>query len=392
MLKQLNEIVAELEPEIIKLRRRIHRHPEPGFEEKETAALISEVLNREGISHETGIASTGVVGMVGSGQGPVVGIRADMDALPICEATGLDYSSENDNMMHACGHDGHVAILLGVAMAAARLEDKLPGRIKLIFQPAEEGPGGALPMIKAGVLEDPRVDYLLALHIWSKEMAGCIGIKRGPFFASADEFDLDILAESAHGASPHQGRDAVLIASEVVQSLQGIVSRSVDPVKPAVITIGKIEGGCRRNVIADRVRLEGTVRAVEKEVRDLLQRRIEEVVAGICAAGGADYELNYRRQYPPLFNDEEVVDCLEKEAVRALGRDCVLEISEPTLGAEDFAYFLERRPGAMFLLGGQNPEKGITAPHHHPEYNFDEAILARGVKVFLLTARRLMQE
>ncbi len=390
MRKRLQELITEIEPEIIELRRQIHSCPEAGFAEEKTAALISEILTREGIEHEREVAQTGVVGIVGSGSGPVIGIRADMDALPIEEKTGLSFSSEKENMMHACGHDGHVAILLGVAIAAAEIADELPGKIKLIFQPAEEGPGGAAPMIAEGVLENPSVDYMLSLHIWSKEEAGYIGLKQGAFFASADEFDLDILTESAHGASPHQGQDAILIASKIVQSLQGIVSRNIDPVKSAVITVGKIMGGYRRNVIADNVRLEATVRALDTEVRSLLHKRIEEVVAGICASEDADYKLDYRKLYPPLINDEKVVDHIYQEALKIAGQERVKFIDDPTMGAEDFAHFLQQRPGAMFLLGGQNPDKGITAPHHHPEFDFDEDIMALGVEVFLTTALSLM--
>ncbi|MGM0420834.1 MAG: M20 metallopeptidase family protein [Bacillota bacterium] len=391
-IQTIEEIVGKLKPQLIKWRREIHQQPELGFEEKETAALISRVLTDLGIPHETGIAGTGVVGLIGEGEGPVIAIRADMDALPIQESGESEYKSHVDGKMHACGHDGHVAILLGVATAASQLVGELPGRIKLIFQPAEEGPGGALPMIEAGVLSDPEVDAVLALHIWSANESGKIGIREGSFFASADEFDLDILTESSHGASPHEGNDAIIVASEIVQALQTVVSRNVDPNDSAVVTVGKIEGGYRRNVIADKVRLEATIRALQPEVRKLLEERIKEIIAGVCKAYGADYQLDYRDLYPPLINDAEIVEVLEKTIKEEAGLDTLVRVDKPTLGSEDFAFFLQNKPGAMFLLGGRNEEKGITAPHHHPAYDFDEDAMPLGVTVMLKAAIRLMEK
>ncbi|MFN2362818.1 MAG: M20 family metallopeptidase, partial [Halarsenatibacteraceae bacterium] len=277
MKERIIELADRIEAEMIGWRREIHMNPELGFEEEETAELISRVLTELEIPHQTGIAGTGVVGLIGD-SGPVIGIRADMDALPIQEQGDKEYISKNDGKMHACGHDGHVATLLGLAKAAVELGDELEGRIKLIFQPAEEGPGGAKPMLEAGVLSEPEVDYMLALHIWNDNEVGTIGTKTGGFFASSDEFDLDILTESAHGASPHEGNDAIVVASELVQALQSVVSRNIDPTDSAVITVGKIEGGYRRNVIADKVRLEATIRALNTEVRELLEKRIKDII------------------------------------------------------------------------------------------------------------------
>ena len=389
MKERISQIADRIEDDLINWRREIHMNPELGFEEKETAELISKVLTDLGIPHQTGIAGTGVVGLIGE-SGPVIGIRADMDALPIQETGDKEYISKNDGKMHACGHDGHVATLLGVAKAAVELGDELEGRIKLIFQPAEEGPGGAKPMIEAGVLTEPEVDYMLALHLWNDNEVGYVGTRNGEFFASSDEFDLDILTESSHGASPHEGNDAIVVASEMVQALQSVVSRNVDPTDSAVITIGKIEGGYRRNVIADRVRLEATIRALNSEVRGLLEKRIKEIIDGTARTYGADYDLEYRELYPPLINDEDVVAKVKESAEEMLGVDKFVEIDRPTLGAEDFSYFLEKKPGAMFLVGGQNYDKGIDAPHHHPDYDFDEAALKIGLKVMLNTAVKLI--
>lgn len=391
MKKEIIELVDRIEEEMIGWRREIHMNPELGFEEEETAELISRVLTELKIPHQTGVAGTGVVGLIGD-SGPVIGIRADMDALPIQEQGEKEYISRNAGKMHACGHDGHVATLLGLAKAAVELGDKLEGRIKLIFQPAEEGPGGAKPMIEAGALAEPEVDYMLALHIWNDLEVGAVGTRTGGFFASSDEFDLDILTESSHGASPHEGNDAIVVASEIVQALQSVVSRNIDPTDSAVITIGRIEGGYRRNVIADKVRLEATIRALNSEVRELLEKRIKEIIDGIASTYTADYDLDYRELYPPLINDNLVAEKIKKSAEEMLGAEKFIEIEKPTLGAEDFAYFLQEKPGAMFLVGGRNEGKGIDAPHHHPDYDFDEAALKTGLKVMLNTALKLIAE
>lgn len=391
MKDKLESVLNDITPKMVEVRRKIHRYPELSFQETKTAALISSVLEEWKIEYEANIARTGITALVGEeDKGPVVGIRADMDALPIQEENDHEYSSRVDGCMHACGHDGHVAIALGTAMLAKELEDYLPGRIKFIFQPAEEGPGGAKPMIEAGVLENPRVDYMLALHIWSNEEAGCVGVKSGSSFAAIDEFDLKIRGESSHGASPHEGKDAVVVASEIIQSLQNIISRSIDPVDPAVITVGKIEGGDRRNIIADEVTMEATVRSLNRGIRDKLEKRIKEVISGICQAHNLNYELDYRNLYPPLDNNEKVTQVVNKQAEKIVGKENVVEVSEPTMGGEDFAYFLTERPGTMFWLGGKNEEKNITAPHHNPLFDFDEDIMPLGAKILFYSARELM--
>ncbi len=390
MKEEIRTRLQKIAPRMKEIRREIHRHPELAFEEKKTADLIASTLTELDIPHETGIAGTGVVGILGDGDAPVIGIRADMDALPMQEEADHDYCSRVEGRMHACGHDGHVAIALGTAMLAVKMADYLPGTIKFIFQPAEEGPGGAEPMIEAGVLEDPTVDYMLALHIWSAAESGKIGVKKGSSFAAIDEFDLDVLGESAHGASPHQGRDAILAAGEIIQNLQSIVSRSVDPIDSAVITVGRIEGGDRRNIIAGKARLEATVRSLDETMRDKLERRIREVISGICQAHGVDYDLDYRRLYPPLNNNEEVTEVVRVEAEKIVGGENVIRVSSPTMGGEDFAYFLRERPGTMFWLGGRSEEKNITAPHHNPRFDFDEDIMTTGAELLFRSARELM--
>lgn len=394
METELKNVLTELEPKMVEIRREIHRNPELGFEEEETAALIGETLAEQGIEAETGIAKTGLVALVGeeNSEGPVVGIRADMDALSLSEHCTTDYCSREKDKMHACGHDGHVAIALGTALAADRLSEYLPGQIKFIFQPAEEGPGGAEPMISEGVLQDPDVDCLLALHIWDKAEAGEIEIKKGPTFAAIDEFDLELRGASAHGACPHHGRDTIVIASEIIQKLQSLVSREVNPAAGSVISIGKILGGDRRNILAGSVEMEATVRALSEEVRDFLERRIEEVISGTCALNNIDYDLEYRRLYPPLINDKELAELVRLEAEKVDDIEEVRVAEQPTMGGEDFAYFARELPAFMFWLGGQNPEEGITAPLHNPDFDFDESIMKPGAEVFLRSVRRLMMD
>ena len=382
-----------LEPKMVEIRREIHRNPELGFEEVETAKLISDVLSEHNIEHETKIAQTGVVALVGSSsEGPVVGVRADMDALAMSERCTHDYCSQVEGKMHACGHDGHTAIALGTALLAKKLEKHLAGGIKFIFQPAEEEPGGAEPMISEGVLEDPKVNCMLALHIWDKAEAGTIEVKKGPTFAAVDEFDLKLIGKSAHGACPHHGKDTVIIASEIIQKLQNVVSREVNPAEGAVISVGKIAGGDRRNILAGSVDMEATVRTMTGDMRCYLGERIEEIVAGICSMHDMNFELDYRRKYPPLINDSGIAEVILEEAEKSAGVKNVAAAEQPTMGGEDFAYFSRELPSAMFWLGGCNPEKGITAPLHNPEFDFDEDIMSLGAEVFFRSAQRCMEE
>ncbi len=393
MKDEIGAIMENISPRLVEIRRQIHRHPEPAFEEEKTSSLIEETLEELGLEVKTGIAGTGVLGILGrekKEKAPTVAIRADMDALPIHEKGDHNYRSQIDGYMHACGHDGHVAIALGTAMLAERLQDYLPGPIKFIFQPAEEGPGGAEKMISEGVLEDPEVDYILALHIWSDREAGEVGFKRGVGFASIDEFDITLQGMSAHGGSPHQGKDALAAAGELIMSLQNIVSRSVNPVKSAVITVGKIKGGDRRNIIPASIEMEGTVRALEEEMREFLESRIRDVIAGVVRAHGINYELTYRNMYPPLTNHRSVTDLVARQAEKILCQENVIDVKIPTMGGEDFAYFLREKPGTMFWLGGRNEDKGITAPNHHPRFDFDESIMPLGVKIMFNSARELM--
>ena len=383
-MDEIKKLIKKYEDEIIEIRRDLHKHPEVGFDLERTSKKVANKLKELGFEVKTEIGKSGVVGIIkGNDTGPTIALRADMDALPMEEETDLSFASIEKGKMHACGHDGHTAILLGVAMVLAELKDKLRGNVKLIFQPAEEGPGGAEPMMADGVLKNPEVDAIFGLHIWLEIDSGKVGVKKGPLFASIDEVDIKIKGDSAHGASPHQGVDAITTAAEVINSLQSIVSRKINPIDSAVVTIGKIEGGYVRNVIADKVNLEGTVRALTTEVRKQLEEEICKKVKNICSASEADYEIDYRHLYPPLVNNEEMTDLVKDNAVKVMKDENVIDVKEPTMGGEDFAYFLKEVPGTFFLLGGRNEKKGITAPHHNTHFTFDEDIMADGIEIMV---------
>lgn len=384
---------SEIEDRVIEIRRQIHANPELGFEEIDTARLIVEILEDNGIPCITGIAGTGVIGIIkGCKTSPTVALRADMDALAIEEKNQTDYASKNKGKMHACGHDAHIAILIGTAIVLNSYKDKLEGQVKLIFQPAEEGPGGAEPMISEGVLDNPSVDTIFGLHVWTDIEAGFVGLKDGPFFASVDDFDLIIKGSSCHGATPEQGIDAVVIAANVVNALQTIVSRGIRPTEDVVLTIGRIEGGYGRNIIADQVRLKGTIRCFDPGIRDLIEDKVIKIVSGICDGYGGNYELEYNRMYPALINDKEMNDILRSVSIEIIGTDKVLEVERPTLGGEDFAFFLEKVPGSFFLLGAGNEKKGITAPHHNPYFDIDEGILSMGIEILSCTVVAYLEQ
>lgn len=375
------QLAQQIEGEVIALRREFHQKPELGFEETETAGRVAAYLRDLGLDVRTGVAKTGVVGLLqGDHPGPVLALRADMDALPVTEKTGAGYASQSPGKMHACGHDGHTAILMGTAKVLSRMKGELKGTVKFIFQPAEEGPGGALPMIEEGVLDNPRVDAIFGLHIWPGFRTGEIGLGYGAIMAAPDQFVLKIIGKGGHGSQPHETVDAIAVTAQVISSLQQIVSRQIIPTQPVVLTIGTIHGGYRHNVIADEVEMTGTIRTLDPAVREEVPQRIEEIVKGITSAFGATYELQYTRLYPPVVNHREMAELVEEVGRKTLGASAVVAIDAPTMGGEDFAYFLERVPGAFFRLGCSNgPETNY--PLHHPQFNLDEAGLINGVKV-----------
>jgi len=379
------QVTQALAARVVELRRAIHRRPELGFEENETAALVERELDSLGIEHRR-IARTGVVGIIrGAGSGPAVALRADMDALPILEKTGLPYASEIDGKMHACGHDAHTAMLLGAAAELASQRNELAGSVVLIFQPAEEGPGGALPMIEAGALEDPAVEAIAMLHVDSRLDVGTIGIVPGPVNASADELYVTVRGVGGHGAYPHSAVDAIPAAAAIVLALQNVVAREIDPLASAVVTIGTISGGYRNNVIADEVKMSGTLRAHDPAVRDALEGRVRRIVAGVAAAYNVDADVQIVRGYPPVVNDEPLAARFAAY-VRAKGSPQVVR-PQPTMGGEDFAYFAQRVAGLLIRLGVRSESCGSVHPAHSPLFRIDEEALPVGVATLVLFAR-----
>jgi len=383
-LASIRPAIQALQPQLVQWRRALHQRPELGFQEVETAARVAALLRSWGYQPQTGVARTGVVAVItGSRPGPVLGLRADMDALPIQEQNAVPYRSQIPGVMHACGHDGHTAILLGVAHYLAHHREHLRGTVKLIFQPAEEGPGGAKPMIAAGVLEHPRVEAMFGLHLWNDLPAGAVGVRSGPLMAASDFFSCRIQGRGGHGAKPQQTVDALMVAAQVVVALQTVVARQMDPLEPVVVTVGELHAGQARNVIADQATLGGTVRYFNPDLASVLPRQIETIIGGVCAAYGARYEWNYEYMYPPLVNDPAMTELVRQVAQQVVEPELGVVPNCQTLGGEDMAFFLQEVPGCYFFLGSANPAKGLDFPHHHPRFDFDEQVLSLGVELLV---------
>jgi len=381
MVTEVNDALAA---RIVELRRSIHRRPELGFEEHETAALVERELDALGIEHRRA-AGTGIVARIeGAKPGAVAGLRADMDALPIGERTGLPFASEIAGKMHACGHDAHTAMLLGAAHVLSKGKADLHGSVVLIFQPAEEGPGGALPMIEEGALDRWGVEAIAMLHVDSKLDVGTIGVRHGPANASADEFHLTIHGSGGHGGYPHRAIDAIPAAAAVVLALQNIVARESDPLASAVVTVGTIEGGYRNNIIADEVKLSGTLRAHDPVVRDELETRLRRIVTGVASAYNVEVEIRVIRGYPPVVNDAGLAASFTRYARER--SSLRFADAPPTMGAEDFSYFAERVPGLMIWLGVRSESSGAIHPGHSALFRIDEAALRLGVETLTLFA------
>lgn len=380
--------------DIIKWRRELHQIPEIGLNLPKTSAYVMDRLNDLGIEYKTLVDGSGIVAIIkGKHPGKTIVLRADMDALPIKEETNLPFASKNGNM-HACGHDSHTAMLLGAAKILKNNEDKIKGNVKLIFQPAEEGPGGAKPMIEEGVLENPKVDAVLGLHIGNFPGVGSgkVMISYSNAMACLDKFYIKVKGRGAHGAYPETGVDPVAIASQVINALQTIRSREIKPTAPAVVTIGKINGGSAYNIIPDYVELEGTARAVAFEVREVLAKRIEEITANITKAMRGDYEYEYTFGYPPLVNSKEFTERFVSSAKKIVKEDDIVEFKEPFMGGEDMAYFLEKAPGTFFFLTSLKEENGIAYPAHNAKFQLDESIFYLGSALFVQTVFDFLNE
>jgi amidohydrolase len=361
-------------------RRDFHRHPELAFQEERTAGAVADHLLRLGLEVQTGVGRTGVVGILeGAQAGPTAMLRFDMDALPIHEATGLPFASQNRGKMHACGHDGHTAIGLGVASLLAGQQQQLAGRVKFVFQPAEEIAQGARAMLADGVLADPTPEVMFGLHLWSLLPLGQAVVKAGPLWASADRFALEITGRGSHGAMPHQGIDAIAVAAYVIAQLQTIISRDRDPLQPAVLSIGTIQGGDAFNVLAERVQMSGTLRTFDLATRARILEHMEALLAGVCAAHGAGYQLSWSDFTPPVVNDAAVTAHLAAAAAAVLGETAVAD-GPMMMVAEDVAEFLNRTPGSFFVLGAM-PERAPAEPHHSPRFDIDERALPLGAAI-----------
>lgn len=385
-------VLAEgIRDEVINIRRDFHMNPELSGYEYRTMNKICEYLSSWNIEYKANVAETGVVAIIrGNGPGKTIGIRADMDALPIKEEARVEYKSLIDGRMHACGHDGHLAIALGAAKILKSMEGNLNGNIKFFFQPAEETIGGAERMIKEGCLQNPPVDYVIGLHIDSSIPTGTIGIKYGKMMAASDEITIIIRGESTHGAHPHKGIDPIYIASNIVMSLQSLVSRNISPTNSAVFTIGSIHGGTKSNVIPDEVVMNGILRTLDEDTRIFMKNRIKSIVNSISLGLGGKSEIIINESYGPLINDDGVVDLVKSVAIRLLGGDKVIIREFPSMGTEDFSYFAKSVKSCFYNLGCRNEEKNAIYPAHSSKFTIDEDCLIIGVMLQVENALELL--
>ena len=364
--------------QLVTWRRDFHCHPELGFEEERTAAIIARELRQLGMEVLTGVGQTGVVGLLeGARPGPVVLLRFDMDALPIVEENETGYVSRNPGKMHACGHDGHMAVGLGVAHLMARHRQQLHGTVKFVFQPAEEGLGGAFAMIADDVLEAPRPDLALAMHLWNHIPLGKVRVEAGATMAASSIFTLTVEGRGGHGAAPHKAADPILAAAHIVVALQSIVSRNIDPLNSVVVTVGEFSAGTTFNVIPERAVLKGTVRSYDDETHRLIYRRILEMARNMSVAFGCRAHMETVAIVPAVVNDPQVAGVVRRAAAQIVGADDV--ISGRDMASEDMGHFLEEIPGCYFFVGSRNEASGYHHPHHHPRFDFDERALIVGV-------------
>ena len=400
MNTRMKQLLDDVMPKVVEVRRDIHRHPELSGEEERTASRVADALSALGIEFRDGVGGNGVVGLIrgarcAQGTGRVCALRADMDALPMPEQTGLPFSSENDGVMHACGHDAHTAMLLGAAMVLARMKDDFAGSVKLVFQPAEEAnpTGGAPAMIGAGALEDPHVDAMVGLHVWPSLLTGEIGLRPGAMMGASDRVFVTIRGRSSHGSEPDKGVDAIAAAGQVLSAFQTIVSRNVSPLDAAVLSIGTIRGGCRYNVIADEVVMEGTVRTLSPKVQDMMPERIRQVACGIAESFGATAEVRYVKGYPPLLNDPAVTATI-RGALLEVGGARVLDVEHPAMGGEDFSFFARVVPSAFLWLGCRPAaaDPVTFAPVHNNCFTPDEACFPYGVEALVRSALAIVND
>lgn len=381
---RVDEEVAKVLPQVVRFRHERHQHPELTWQEVDTAKAVAQALRElVGVTPMEGVGRYGVVAVIeGALPGPTIGLRADMDALPVREATGKQYASCKEGVMHACGHDGHMANLLGSAMVLSRLRDRLRGRVKIIFQPAEEGGAGAEVMCEDGVLKNPDVDVIFGLHGWSEIPCGHLYFRTGAMLASTSDFKIKVEGTGCHAALPHLGTDQVLIAARIIESLQSIRSRFTAPTEPIALSITMMHGGTATNIIPASVTLAGTLRTVHDAVRDQCVQAMQKMISGIAEAHGARASLELQHNYPATMNHAGPTAFLEELAYQLFPQDHVKRMPAPSMGGEDFAYFLQRIPGSYFFLGMDDGRSGGYPSLHHPGYDFNDSALPVGIKMF----------
>ncbi len=379
------------------MRRDFHIHPELGFHEVRTGGIVAKELESLGLEVTKGVGKTGVVGLLeGSKPGPTILLRFDMDALPIVEDTGAEYASENHGVMHACGHDGHTAMGLTVAKILHKHRNELAGTIKFCFQPSEEGyngeeMGGAQMMIRDGVLDGPKVDHTLSMHLWNEKPVGWVGVAKGPVMAGAEQFTIKLIGKGGHGAAPYTTIDPIMTAAHIITALQTIVSRNVAPLQSAVVSVTTVHSGTAFNVIPQEAELTGTIRTFDLDVRKKVLERFDQIVRGVAETMGCKVEINMQRVTPAVINNDEVAASVQRTA-RDLLPDSQLDTSSYlTMGAEDMAFMQEKVPGCYFFIGSNNKEKHLDYGHHHPKFDFDEEALIRGSALMAAAAADMLK-
>jgi len=375
MNDRITKLTEEIYPELMRIRHDIHKHPEIRFQEERTAGVVESFLDEIGVPH-TRCAGTGVVAVIGKGNGHIAGLRSELDALPMPDLSGLPYASVHENTAHACGHDGHIAILLGTAYVLKHIESELENSVKLFWQPAEEGGAGARKMVEDGALESPTPEAIFGLHGWPILPVGKMGYRFGPSMASTDDFEITVRGKGTHGALPHGGIDPVPIAARIVEGIQMIRSRMINPVKPLVITVGTIHGGTAVNVIPDEVTMSGTIRCLDHDTRKEIPHLMERMITETARASGGDAEFRLTAGYPPVINEERSTAFARDAAADILGADNLVEIPEPVMGGEDFAFYLQEIPGTFLRLG-----VGDRPPLHNSSYDFNDEAIPYGIRL-----------
>lgn len=382
----------EINQETIETRRDFHRHPELGLEETRTAGIVAERLINLGLDVEKGIGKTGVVGILkGKAESPVLLLRFDMDALPIQEDTGVNYASENPGKMHACGHDCHTSIGLSVAKLLASRREKLNGTIKFVFQPGEEGAGGAELMVADGVLEDPKPDYSMAMHVWNDKPVGWYGLTPGPIMAGAHIFTVKITGKGGHGASPHQTADPIVAAAQIITALQTITSRNIHPLESAVVSVCNMSSGTAFNIIPQEAIVKGTIRTFKPDVLETVLQRFDDIVNNLSQAMGCEVQIHVERVTLPVSNDPALV-LLMSSVVEEVDQNAQVDSKLQTMGSEDFSFLVQDIPGCFIMVGSANPEKGLDFSHHHPKFNIDESCLPYSVALIAQGAIEILEK